>query len=170
MFPILALFFLAIYSCEKDQMATPFANGQNEMVAPRNNAVQPFKGSYHMVSSEFIPAIGAVHFIFEGNATHLGKSTWEAYQWNYPDGTLSGTFTATAANGDQLTGHYVGTYFIEDGVVYFTGPMYVTAEGNTGRFECVTGELPYEGYNILGTGTAEFFMENGFLDFTNEGC
>lgn len=185
--PILALLFLL--GCEKDQTTAPLTEGQSETVILRGNAgnaVKPFKGFYKGFSIDepgcsVINGIQPVHFFFNGNATHVGKSTWEACQYNTGTGefteegypiveVLESYSTFTAANGDQFTGYYTGEGYVnlDDGNVYFWGDFTITSEGNTGRFECVTGTLPY--YGQTHPDGNFFYIEDGFLDFTNDDC
>jgi hypothetical protein len=185
-FSFLVLLFATLIGCQKDEPFTTVTDDQMETVALRSNAEKPFKGMYKgfVIEPEECPVqngIEPVHFFFDGNATHVGKSTWEACQYNIVTGVDPETgyilvgivsdsyFTITAANGDQFTGFYDGEGELrEDGNIYFWGTFYVTPDENTGRFECVTGELPYEGQTHPDGNF--FYIEDGYLDFTNDDC
>ena len=202
-FSVLALLFFAIFSCEKDTPLTPLADDQSEMVtiskdvnlddqsetvifrSNAGNTVKHFDGMYTGFSIDpegcsVQNGVAPVHFLFDGKGTHVGKSTWEACQYNKvtgfdPEtgylllGILESYFTITAANGDKFTGTYTGEGELRgDGNVYFWGTFIVTPEGNTGRFECVTGELPFNGQTHPDGNF--FYIEDGYLDFTNDDC
>lgn len=78
-----------------------------------------------------------------GQATHLGLFTWESAELAVPvdPNTLhvTGSFTMTAANGDQIVGTYetTGTVDWETFTGFFIGTYWVT--GGTGRFAHATG-------------------------------
>ncbi|MCB0556695.1 MAG: hypothetical protein KDD28_14095 [Phaeodactylibacter sp.] len=176
--PMLALLFAVMVSCEKDQATTPVVDDQNEMLALRGNAVKPFKGSYYRDTEPVYmenppPGKNIIYMFFEGKATHVGNSTFEAVQTVQfaPFFQITGTFVLTAANGDQFTGHYdVDEYYLDDeGFNNFTGTMYVTPEDNTGRFEGITGRLPYYGKHKE-PNYGEIILYDGCLDFSGEGC
>jgi hypothetical protein len=78
-----------------------------------------------------------------GQATHLGRFTWVSTELAVPVGPntlhVQGSFTITAANGDELEGTYetTGTVDWETFTGYFIGPYWVTH--GTGRFAQATG-------------------------------
>ena len=180
------LLFAVLVGCEKDGLITTTQDDQIGALTLKSNAgnaVKPFKGMYKGFSIDAADCavqdgVTPVHFFFNGNATHVGKSTWDACQYNIVTGVdpetgyllfeiLESYFTITAADGDIFTGIYDGEGELrEDGNVYFWGTFYVTPEGNTGRFECVTGELPYDGQTHPDGNF--FYIEDGYLDFTND--
>lgn len=103
----------------------------------RGAAQLPFRGSFSL-DIEFAPPPLAV-----GNgggiATHLGKFTANVTAIvDFATSTSTGTFSFTAANGDQLSGTIVG-------VGVLVGPFLAkitevaTIVGGTGRFEGATG-------------------------------
>ena len=74
----------------------------------------------------------------EGTATHLGRFTGNVTAEVNPDNTATGTFTFTAANGDQLSGTFVGEgVFIPPNTARIT--EVATIENGTGRFAGATG-------------------------------
>jgi hypothetical protein len=126
-----------------------------------DSAVVPFRAFYAM-----LPQIVGVDeqgcniqkLPGEGQATHLGKSTWysDAKACIFPPtmtGAQYGSSIFTAANGDQLIGTFSGVGAIvmtpSGPQALFSGTAYVT-EG-TGRFAGYTGTLNYWGTAWLAT-------------------
>ena len=73
-----------------------------------------------------------------GHGTHYGKYTEVGSHLYFPDGTLYGVFTVTAADGSTMSGTYEGTFApIGGGLFLFEVDVY-WLEG-TGRLEGVTG-------------------------------
>src|SRR5262245_18957054 len=73
-----------------------------------------------------------------GQGTHVGKYT-EAEHHDYaPDGSLSGEFTVTAADGSTISGTYDGS-FAPIGGGFFQFEVTVQWLSGTGRLEGVTG-------------------------------
>jgi hypothetical protein len=97
----------------------------------------------------------------EGHATHLGSFSWLSVEFanfcTVPDGVaVTGAFTMTAANGDQLTGEYttIGLFdadgnLIIHGVYEFTGGSRRFADasgsGDIDAIGFLTEGLPVEG-------------------------
>ena len=88
-----------------------------------------------------------------GNATHLGRYAYAAREcFNPSSGAFGGTFTLTAANGDEVRGTY-------DGQVSGTSDPDLAAyhedadiTGGTGRFASANGTLEIDGLANLATG------------------
>jgi hypothetical protein len=101
----------------------------------------PFRGSFTAADQGVVvPPSLLVQGTGEGNATHLGRFTMTfAAVADLATPTATGTFTFTAANGDQLLTTFVGNAadLIEPGVVSFTETL--TIVGGTGRFYGATG-------------------------------
>jgi hypothetical protein len=152
-FSILALLFLGMYSCQKDQIEPlTEAYETQESATTRANATVPFHGEYD-VAVEFLSEPGELPVLAsldaEGKARHLGKSTWISELTIIdlvfpPDAPpflkQTGDMTFTAADGSQLIGSFEGEYFPtveEDGVVVDAGGGSGTyiIESGTGRFE-----------------------------------
>jgi len=75
----------------------------------------------------------------EGTATHLGRFTGRLTA-EVTGNTATGTFTFTAANGDQLSGTFVGEgVFMPPDTV--TRTEIATIENGTGRFAGATGKF-----------------------------
>ena len=74
----------------------------------------------------------------EGDATHLGRFTWVTVEFanfcTVPGGVaVTGAFTMTAANGDELSGEYMTIgLFDADGNLIIEGVY--EFNGGTGRF------------------------------------
>ena len=73
--------------------------------AARGGTALPFRGSFTTVTD--VPPPSA-HATAEGTATHLGRFTGTLTAEVTSDNTSTGTFNFTAANGDQLSGTFVG--------------------------------------------------------------
>ena len=75
-----------------------------------------------------------------GLATHLGRFTLGAdFAVNVTNGTASGTFTMTAANGDRIVGTSLGVGTIEGGIANITETYTIT--GGSGRFDGASGTI-----------------------------
>ena len=95
----------------------------------------PFRGSFTTVTD--VPPPSA-HATLEGNASHLGRFTGTLAAEVNPDNTSAGTFIFTAANGDQLSGTFVGEgVFVPPNNARIT--EVATIENGTGRFAGATG-------------------------------
>jgi hypothetical protein len=96
----------------------------------------PFTGSFTGSSAHNL-ATGEFHAVWTGEASHFGISNLEQHAQVAFTGptTLSfaGTWTLTAANGDQLYGTAVGTGIRTD-ATHITLIIDYTASGGTGRF------------------------------------
>ena len=103
--------------------------------AARGGTALPFRGSFTTVID--VPPPSA-HATAEGTATHLGRFTGTLTADVNPDNTCTGTFTFIAANGDQLSGTFVGQgVFIPPNTARIT--EVATIENGTGRFAGATG-------------------------------
>ena len=77
-------------------------------------------------------------WVAQGTGTHFGKYTESGYHNYAPDGSLSGAFTVTTADGSTISGTYEGSFFpIGDG--FFQFEVTVQWLEGTGRLEGVTG-------------------------------
>ena len=75
-----------------------------------------------------------------GQATYLGRFTLGAdFAVNVTNGTASGTFTMTAANGDRIVGTSLGVGTIEGGIANITETYTIT--GGSGRFSGASGTI-----------------------------
>ena len=79
-----------------------------------------------------------MQFVAAGHGTHLGKYTEVGSHFYFPDGTLFGGFTQTAADGATISGTYAGT-FAPIGGGFFQFEVTVEWLAGTGRLEGVTG-------------------------------
>lgn len=88
-----------------------------------------------------------------GSATHLGRYGFTAVEcFNPGTGAFAGTPTFLAANGDTLTGTYVGTVAGTDDPDVITYDEELTITGGTGRFAGATGTVHVNGVANLATG------------------
>jgi hypothetical protein len=105
----------------------------------------PFKGTLQTTAIvELFPGGFNAEIEGGGQATHLGRYTWESAHtvlFTTPFFTVTGgDLTLTAANGDQLFGTYSGTsQFIGLNLLSFT--LNITIDDGTGRFEGATGTI-----------------------------
>jgi hypothetical protein len=94
-----------------------------------------------------------------GNGTHIGRYTETGTTYYFPDGTVNGFFSVTAADGSTISGIFYGTMGDLGGG--FTG-FEVTVEWlvGTGRLEGVTG---------IGSASASVENATGKASITAEG-
>jgi hypothetical protein len=77
-------------------------------------------------------------WVAAGTGTHIGAYTEVGSHLYFPDGSLYGVFTVTAADGSTVSGTYEGTFApIGGGLFQFEVDVYW--EEGTGRLEGVTG-------------------------------
>jgi hypothetical protein len=107
----------------------------------------PFKGSlegsYDVTINPGPPPIGTFDDVGIGNATHLGKFTYE-FPHTVNFGSIppmgDGLYFFTAANGDTLEAEFTGySTPVEPGVVFVVEEA--TIIGGTGRFAGASGEF-----------------------------
>jgi len=144
--------------------ASPVSPAASSTPLAAENAALPWKESYQ-ASGTIAPDAGcpAPQLLTTleggGTATHVGKYTIVNSHCVDPiTGVLTdGSFTKTAANGDQLFGTYVGNSSVIQppapvGIFAVTGTL--TYTGGTGRFADITGTAIMEG-----TLTADFSQQ-----------
>jgi hypothetical protein len=138
----------------------------NAGVGPAQTAAQagtalPFRGSFTGVID--VPPPSA-HGTAEGTATHLGRFTATLTAEVSPDNTSTGTFHFTAANGDQLSGTFVGIggVLIPPNTARIT--EVATIENGTGRFAGATGT-----FTMISVHTIDFATGRATVDGTFEG-
>ena len=103
--------------------------------AVRGGTALPFSGSFTTVTD--VPPPSA-HATAEGTATLLGPFTGTHTADVNLDNTSTGTFSFTAANGDELSGTFVGQgVFVPPNHARLTNVA--TIENGTGRFAGATG-------------------------------
>ena len=127
----LCLFAAACSSQSVNSPTSPTSTGLGlAQTAAQGGTELPFRGSFTTVTD--VPPPSA-HATAEGTATHLGRFTGTLTADVNPDSTSTGTFTFTAANGDQLSGTFVGQgVFIPPNTARLT--EVATIENGTGRF------------------------------------
>jgi hypothetical protein len=121
----------------------------------------PFKGSLLGVVTvtPLAPPYLSVLVEATGKANHLGKFTLEIpHVVNAANGTATGSYHFTAANGDTLTADFTGqaTPTATPGVLYIEETAIIT--GGTGRFAHATGSFLCERLfdTVAGTTTGDF--------------
>jgi hypothetical protein len=101
---------------------------------PEQHAI-PIRLSTHISSD------GSVGLIYSGVGGQLGQMTGDGSldsfvtDMNTGEGTISGTATLIAANGDELFATFSGSWDLKSGV----GGVAVSFTGGTGRFAGATG-------------------------------
>jgi hypothetical protein len=90
------------------------------------------------------PPFESVDIEGTGNATQLGRFTLEVpHTVNLAEGTGSGSFIFTAANGDTLSAEFIGqATLLAPGVVALSETAVIT--GGTGRFAGASGSFTVE--------------------------
>ena len=162
-----ALLSALVFGCA-DQPTTPGAPPEPGSIAAaaKEEAVElPFRGSFTGVSSstEIVPPSHTVTGTAEGTATHLGRFTATSVDVvSLATGSSTGTWTFTAANGDQL---FTTTAGAED---EFTPPnvshvtLVATIVGGTGRFAAAAGTFTLEQTSIIDFATATASVSGSF--------
>jgi len=105
-----------------------------------------------------VPGTGGCVFSFSvpnsGNATVLGNFTGTSNLVpNLCDGSNTGTFTWVAANGDRITGSFMGQLFPTETPGVFNNVQNGVITGGTGRFRRATGMYNTYGQVNFNTGT-----------------
>ena len=107
--------------------ALPAAGGSN----------LPLKGSHSGYVTTNL-ATGQAHAVTSGTISHFGLSTTDQHIQAVPTGpgtfSWSATWTATAANGDQMFGTATGTVIYAPDGIHSTSLGTYTSSGGTGRF------------------------------------
>jgi hypothetical protein len=99
-------------------------------------------------------------WVAAGQGTHLGNYTEEGHHNYSADGSLSGAFTMTAADGSTISGTYEGS-FAPIGGGFFQFDVAVQWLEGTGRLEGVTGSGTASA--ILDGATGEIVISAGGL-------
>ncbi len=116
----------------------------------------PFKGqdsgTFEFLQAGCLAGQSPLRTHTTGNATLIGKYSFETQEC-FDDNafTFSGSFTITAANGDTLSGGYVGRVpgFIDNDTATYV--FTATVDDGTGRFAGATGTLAGTGQANLAT-------------------
>lgn len=119
----------------------------------RSGTELPFRGSLTTVTDAPPPN---AHVTADGTATHLGRfSATLTAVVDFATSTATGTFNFTAANGDELSGTFIGIegVFIEPGVARLT--EVATIERGTGRFAGATGTFTMVRFDIIDFATGK---------------
>ena len=162
--PLLIGLCLLSAACSSERLSSPTSPTRTSAGLAQSQAQGgtelPFRGSYASVIE--VPPPSAVGTI-EGTATHLGRFTGTLTAEVTAENTSTGTFNFTAANGDQLSGTFVGIegVFIPPNTARIT--EVATIENGTGRFAGATGTFTMVRFDTIdfatgkatGTGTFE---------------
>lgn len=169
--PILIGLCVFAAACSSERLNSPTSPTSTGVASPASTGLRltqtaaqggtelPFRGSYTHVVDVPPPSARATA---EGAATQLGRFTATFAAEVNPDNTSTGTFTFTAANGDQLSGTFVGQgVFIPPNTARLT--EVATIGNGTGRFVGATGTftmvtvdtIDFATGKATGTGTFE---------------
>ncbi len=108
------------------------------------------------------PPIQSVRSFGNGIATHMGKTSFEAFStvnFTVQPAVINGTATLKAANGDELYTSFSGTTATASGTA--TGNFVHNITGGTGRFADASGTLRATSVHSLST-------QQGVLSFEGE--
>lgn len=153
--PMLALLFLAMLSCEKDELSP--ADGQEEAIATRD-VTMPFMGwytTYPVLTGADENGTLTFEIPGEGVSNILRQSTWYSVSEIFntvtdPPYVQTGNSIFTAADGSQLIGAFEGT----------TGPKGNNPFVGTGTYVITSGSGIYEG--ATGSGTYSYAVAPDF--------
>jgi hypothetical protein len=161
--PILIGLCVFAAACSSERLSSPTSPTSTGLGLSQTQAQSgtelPFSGSFTTVTDVPPPSARATA---EGTATQLGRFTGTLAAEVNPDSTGTGTFTFTAANGDQLSGTFVGQgVFIPPNTARLT--EVATIVSGTGRFTGATGTFTMVRFDTIdfatgkatGTGTFE---------------
>ncbi|MCB0556694.1 MAG: hypothetical protein KDD02_24325 [Phaeodactylibacter sp.] len=157
--PMLALLFVGMVSCEKDQLAP--VDGQEEMIASRAVTL-PFRAWFttHPVMTG-ADENGTLTFEIpsEGISNILRQCTWYSDSQVFatilpPPWVQTGTSIFTAADGSQLIGAFGGTTGPQGNIPFVGTGTYEITSG-TGRYEGATGSGTYSYATTLDVSSAQ---------------
>lgn len=109
-----------------------------------------------------IQQLPIVHNLFQGSAilSGMGRSTVVfPHDWDVRDGSVTGSMTITAANGDQLYASVTGTAVFRPGMLVADLDQFATIEGGTGRFEEASGSFTIVGTITRATGAVTVYLD-----------
>src|SRR5262245_45240586 len=95
-------------------------------------------------------------WVTAGQGTHIGNYTESGYHFFNSDGTLSGVFTHTAADGSTDVGAYEGTFTVIGDTGFARFDVDVVWLNGTGRLEGLSGIGT--AFAIMDLATGEFFV------------
>ena len=170
--PILIVLCVFAAACSSERLSSPTSPTSTGVASPASTGVGlaqtqarggtelPFRGSFTTVTD--VPPPSA-HATAEGEATHLGRFTGTLTAEVTSENTSTGTFNFTSADGDQLSGTFVGIegVFIPPNIGRIT--EVATIANGTGRFAGATGTFTMIRFDYIdfatgratGTGTFE---------------
>lgn len=151
-------------ACGGDVSTAPTSPASASLARGQGGKSLPFRGTIATADrSQIAPPNLLLSGTAEGTATHLGRftATFEAVA-PLGQGTATGSYVFTAANGDRVTATFIGSAApVQPGVERFTEEL--TIVSGTGRFAGATGtftmrKLVYIDY-AQGSSTASGTME-----------
>ncbi len=146
---LLPLLLLAVFSCQEESFFEEVSTQEADaaQLPAEASSVQrqqrPFSGQFETISLPLsAPPLLQQKITGSGHASHLGKSTFEAFSTvnfaQQPPFHLAGTATMVAANGDMIYSTFTGTSVPrQDGKLLVT--VHHIISGGTGRFEHASG-------------------------------
>ena len=151
--PILIGLCLFTAACSSESVSSPTSPTSTGAGLARTQAKGgtelPFHGS--LTTATDVPPPFA-HATAAGTATQLGQFTGTLAAAVNPDSSATGTFTFTAANGDELSGTFVGQgVFVPPNTARLT--EVATIQNGTGRFTGATGTFTMVRVDTIDLGT-----------------
>ena len=150
---IIAVLGLAACAPNDIPSAPQFGAATSKKSASARTQTRPWSGRCEGTAGQVDPT--TIHIVADCNITHLGRSTFDGTEVLVPNATgfaLSATNIYTAANGDRMYTHSVGTaqFKADYSGVTFSGIETVT--GGTGRFTNATGSATRVGSSQFSDG------------------
>lgn len=108
------------------------------------------------------PQLPIVHNLFQGSAilSGLGRSKVVfPHDWDVRDGSVTGSMTITAANGDELHASVTGTGIFRPDMLVADLDQFATIQGGTGRFEEASGSFTIIGTITRATGAVAVYLD-----------
>lgn len=133
------------------------SGSQQISVSSGSEKLLPFRGSFE--GTQTLTPPDSVNGRATGTGTYLGQFTVEfPHTVNFVTRSGEGTYRFTAANGDELTAHFIGQAQGAPPIVSIV--EHATITGGTGRFKSATGSFTVE---------RRFNQANGTTDGSFEG-
>lgn len=125
----------------------------------------PFRGSASGQTTLDL-ATGKAHALSSGPLTHFGEATVEQYIQLIPTGPASydwlGNWTATAADGDAMSGTSIGSGILAADGIHSTWHVSYQSTAGTGRFH--DADLAFEGIAYSTSTSVEGTIVNSVFD------
>ena len=154
---IIAVFYLAACTPSDIPSAPQFGAASSKSSNSAANQTRPWSGRCEGTAGPVDPT--TIHIVGDCNITHLGRSTVDGTEIILPNATgfdLSASNTYTAANGDRLYTHSVGTAQFKPDYSGVTFSGVETVTGGTGRFANATGSATRVGSTRFSDGSGSW--------------